>query len=386
MRRVLWHIVFCSIDMITNVTDAVLPGFEPNDDPELDEVADALLSLDPTGRRWADDSRPVGGHTGRRRGMKRRLVLAGGALGAAAWLVDRHWLFPGPAPIETTVRHPGRDAGHRFRDHPLTGGARYRDAPVLREAEVAIVGSGVAGLSCAWALQRAGLQDFVLIDGPAPHGNAAHGMHRFSPYPQGAHYLPVPSRECMHVRKILADLGVLVDGIDDDAPAYDERCLVHASVDRVLHGGQWHAGLLPPLPRGSAAEAQWALVQAAFERLRRERDATTGVPVGNTVALKVVPAQGSPVSAVSSALAGTSDTATASVQVNIAAGPSVLQASTTYNIVVAQGEALSKYAQGERVEKVRLETALGGAPTVTLITVSGREFTLPAASVAGFGG
>jgi hypothetical protein len=114
--------------------------------------------------------------------------------------------------------------------------------------------------------------------------------------------------------------------------------------------------------------------------------ATTGVPVGNTVSLKVVPAQGSPVSVISSALAGTSDAATASVQVNIPGGPSVLQASTTYNIVVAQGEALSKYAQGERVEKVRLEAALGGAPTVTLITLSGREFTLPAASVAGFGG
>jgi hypothetical protein len=113
---------------------------------------------------------------------------------------------------------------------------------------------------------------------------------------------------------------------------------------------------------------------------------TTGVPVGNTVALKVVPVQGNPVNAISGALAGTSDNATASVQVNIPGGPSVLQASTTYNIVVAQGEALSRYAQGERVEKVRLEAALGTAPMVTLITVSGREFTLPAGSVPGFGG
>jgi hypothetical protein len=114
--------------------------------------------------------------------------------------------------------------------------------------------------------------------------------------------------------------------------------------------------------------------------------ATTGVPVGNTVALKVVPAQGNAVNAISGALAGTTDSAAASVQVNIPGGPSVLQASTTYNIVVAQGEALSRYAQGERVEKVRLEAALGAVPMVTLITVSGREFTLPATSVPGFGG
>lgn len=35
------------------MTDTVLPGFEPLDDPALDEVADSLLRLDPTGKRWA---------------------------------------------------------------------------------------------------------------------------------------------------------------------------------------------------------------------------------------------------------------------------------------------------------------------------------------------
>lgn len=114
--------------------------------------------------------------------------------------------------------------------------------------------------------------------------------------------------------------------------------------------------------------------------------ATTGVPVGNTVDLTVVPAQGDRVTAKSGALVGTPNNATANVQVAIPSGPSTLQASTTYNIVVAQGEELSRYAQGERVEKVRLEAALGGTPMVTLITVSGREVTLPAAAVAGFGG
>jgi hypothetical protein len=114
--------------------------------------------------------------------------------------------------------------------------------------------------------------------------------------------------------------------------------------------------------------------------------ATTGVPVGNTVSLKVVPAQGDTVNATSGALTGTTESATASVAVNIPSGPSVLQASTTYNIVVAQGEELSRFAQGERVERVRLEAALGGVPMVTLITVSGKEYTLPSTRVPGFGG
>jgi hypothetical protein len=114
--------------------------------------------------------------------------------------------------------------------------------------------------------------------------------------------------------------------------------------------------------------------------------ATTGVPVGNTVQLRVVPAQAAPITATSGALDGTTASATASVLVTIPGGPSTLQASTTYNIIVAEGEALSRFAQGERVEKVRLEASLGGPALVTLITVSGREFTLPANRVPGFGG
>jgi hypothetical protein len=114
--------------------------------------------------------------------------------------------------------------------------------------------------------------------------------------------------------------------------------------------------------------------------------ATTGVPVGNTVSLRVVPAQGDPVNATSSALTGNTEAATASVAIDIPTGPTVLQASTTYNIVVAQGEALSRYAQGERVDKIRLEAALGDVPVVTLITVSGKEYTLPAPPQSGAGG
>jgi hypothetical protein len=110
--------------------------------------------------------------------------------------------------------------------------------------------------------------------------------------------------------------------------------------------------------------------------------ATTGVPVGNTVSLKLTPAQADSIVVVSPALVGTTDSASASVQVNIPSGPSVLQASVTYTVVVALGDSLSRYAQGERVDRIRLDTALGAGSTVTLITVSGKEFVVPASVLA----
>lgn len=106
---------------------------------------------------------------------------------------------------------------------------------------------------------------------------------------------------------------------------------------------------------------------------------TTNVPTGNTVLLKVIPAYGNPVEALSPAIAGTAAAGTASVQVNLPQGPSVLQAATTYTVVVAMGEALSRFAQNERVEKVQLIATLGGpdARQAKLITVSGKEYMVP---------
>lgn len=112
---------------------------------------------------------------------------------------------------------------------------------------------------------------------------------------------------------------------------------------------------------------------------------TTGVPVGNTVKLTVLPANAAPTTVVSPALTGTTDLATASVNVNLPTGPSVLQATTTYTIVVAMGEALSMYAQGERVEKITLAATLGGPSKVILVTVSGKEYEVSPAVLASMG-
>lgn len=113
---------------------------------------------------------------------------------------------------------------------------------------------------------------------------------------------------------------------------------------------------------------------------------TTGVPVGNTVKLTVTPAFGAPITALSPALTGTTDSATASVQVSLPAGPSVLQAQTTYTIVAALGDALSTYANNERVERITLTATPGKPATVTLVTVSGKEFPVPASVLAGVRG
>lgn len=112
---------------------------------------------------------------------------------------------------------------------------------------------------------------------------------------------------------------------------------------------------------------------------------TTNVPAGNTVKLTVVPAQGQLIEAISPAIVTSGSSGSASVQVSLPQGPSVLQASTTYTVIVALGDALSHFAQNERVEKVELTATLGGASLVKLITVSGKEYVVPASALQAVG-
>lgn len=111
---------------------------------------------------------------------------------------------------------------------------------------------------------------------------------------------------------------------------------------------------------------------------------TTGVPPGNTVKLTVTPANAAAISVTSPALTGSTESATASVSVTLPTGPSVMSAMTTYTVVAALGDAMSIYAQGERVEKVRLSAVLGRESMATLITVSGKEYEVPASRLVQF--
>ncbi|MCW5631784.1 MAG: hypothetical protein KIT17_00460 [Rubrivivax sp.] len=114
---------------------------------------------------------------------------------------------------------------------------------------------------------------------------------------------------------------------------------------------------------------------------------TTGVPPGATVSVTLTPAHGDPVTVTSTPLAGSTTLATAAATVTLPTGASALQATVTFTIVASLGDALSRFAQNERVQQVTVSAAPGGGSRVTLITTSGRRFEAPpeAAHIAAMG-
>ncbi len=172
--------------------------------------------------------------------------------------------------IPLSVLRPGMADGHRLRDT-----VKLPEPGSELSTGVAILGGGIAGLTAAWRLAREGYTDFILLDGPEPDGNAA--ATRFSvsaenyAAPRGAHYLPLPSRESVHVREILADLGVLRGDPRVERPEYNEAALVHAPEERLWFREAWRDELLPSHAVAEPEAAQHRRFEALVAGLRTAR-------------------------------------------------------------------------------------------------------------------
>jgi monoamine oxidase len=156
---------------------------------------------------------------------------------------------------------------HPERGHRLRGELPRADGP-LRRTGVLVVGAGIAGLACARALARRGIDDIALLDlEDVPGGNSRGHRLGGSPCPLGAHYLPLPGAEAREVAELLHDLGLARQQLG--RTVWDERHLCHSPQERLFIDGEWHEGLLPPA--GDAATlAQYRRFAALVDAVRRQ--------------------------------------------------------------------------------------------------------------------
>jgi len=152
--------------------------------------------------------------------------------------------------------------GHRLRD----GGAP--EAAQRRRTDVIIAGGGIAGLACARALARAGIDDFVLLElEDSVGGNSRGHAMAASRCPLGAHYLPLPGPDAHAVRELLFDLGLLRSTAGRTVA--DERHLCHSPQERLFVDGAWHEGLVPPAAPGSRTLLQYRAFAREVDGVQR---------------------------------------------------------------------------------------------------------------------
>jgi hypothetical protein len=168
---------------------------------------------------------------------------------------------------------PGKAGGHRLRDAAPGGGVRVSDN-AWRNVDVAIIGGGIAGLTAAWWLDRAGIRDLAVLElDRVPGGTAQAGASPLTPYPWGAHYVVAPMHHQHAMIALLAEMGAL-DGIDAAGePIVAEQLRVREPEERVFYRGRWYEGQY--LYAGATADdhAQLARFRAEIDRWVAWRDA-----------------------------------------------------------------------------------------------------------------
>lgn len=141
--------------------------------------------------------------------------------------------------------------------HQLRNGIFPQPARTIRK-EVVIVGGGIAGLSAAYTLDKAGKNDFMLLElEKQTGGNSCSGKNEVSAYPWGAHYVPLLTQESTVARKLFEDFGIIKGYDKSGLPVYDELFLCADPHERLYMRGRWQDGLVPVTGIGAEVEAEY---------------------------------------------------------------------------------------------------------------------------------
>jgi hypothetical protein len=219
-----------------------------------------------------DQKRPEGGSGISRRTFLGRLIAGIGLLAAAGG---------GYLSLRKTPR-TAADIGGRILGASAKVGHQLRSpqpfAPTeTQQAQIVIIGAGAAGLSAAYALLKAGIKDFVVLDlEEKPGGNASSGQNAVSAYPWGAHYVPIPDPGNAELIQLFEELGIITGWVLNK-PLYREEYLCQAPHERLLIHGSWQEGLVPKLGVPKEELSQIHAFEAEMARLKHA-SGTDGKP------------------------------------------------------------------------------------------------------------
>ncbi|RYZ63313.1 MAG: NAD(P)/FAD-dependent oxidoreductase, partial [Proteobacteria bacterium] len=173
------------------------------------------------------------------------LFLASGLWGARRLLTSKKYQFGG------RIVGANSKIGHLMRTGVSVKPTKFESLDTI------IVGGGISGLSAAWWFRKQGFENFTLFEMDTESGgNSSSGSNQVSGYPWGAHYLPVPSKEAVHVRDFLEEIGAIT-GYEKGLPVFNEYYLCADSNERLFFQGEWQDGLVPQHGIQASDKAQY---------------------------------------------------------------------------------------------------------------------------------
>jgi len=158
--------------------------------------------------------------------------------------------------------------GHRLRVKNFPKPTSQIHIPYL------IVGGGISGLSAARQFSKKGIDDFLLIE-LENHlgGNSSNGENKYSKFPLGAHYLPLPNKKDTELLQFLEEEKIIVGYDSNGLPKFDEQQLTFAPDERLFYKNNWQEGLVPKAGNSLEDDKQFAQFFLKMDAFREGKGA-----------------------------------------------------------------------------------------------------------------
>lgn len=162
-------------------------------------------------------------------------------------------------------------------DHVLGHKLWAKDFPQFSEVihtKYLIVGGGISGLSACRFFNQNNEKDYLLLE-MENHigGNSSNGQNKFSKFPLGAHYLPLPNKENKEIIEFLTECGICQGTEENGEPILDEYQMTFPQQERLFYKNSWQNDIVPQ--KGITAEVQKEFNRffKLMDEMRQKKDA-----------------------------------------------------------------------------------------------------------------
>ncbi|SDQ32650.1 NAD(P)-binding Rossmann-like domain-containing protein [Chryseobacterium soldanellicola] len=118
-----------------------------------------------------------------------------------------------------------------------------------------VVGGGISGLSACRFFSQNNENDYLLLE-MEDHlgGNSSNGQNKFSKFPLGAHYLPLPNKENTEIIDFLKECNIYQGDDENGEPILDEYQMTFPQQERLFFKNSWQNDIVPQ--KGISEETQ----------------------------------------------------------------------------------------------------------------------------------
>jgi len=161
-------------------------------------------------------------------------------------------------------------------DHILGHKLWAKDFPAPAEEiniKYLIVGGGISGLSACRAFSQNHENDYLLLE--MEHhlgGNSSSGKNKFSRFPLGAHYLPLPNKENTDIIEFLKECEICQGHDENGEPILDEYQMTFPQQERLFFKNAWQNDLVPQNGISDETRAEFDRFFKMMDEFRDKKD------------------------------------------------------------------------------------------------------------------